>query len=348
MTATATQKPKKTIGRELFLSALKKVMPGLSTTESVEQSSCFVFRNGMIATFNEEICCRYKFDAGIEGAVTGNKLVEILNKLTEDKIDIRNEEGVVKIKAGTSRLVSLVKDESIVLPIDTVESAGDWHPISADFKEAVSVAQQCTVKEHQNFCLTCINVTPTFIEASDNFQIARYPVKTIVKKPTLVKADALRLALTEDNVCEYSISPAWMHFRSADGFIFSCRRYTDDYPDATSYIDDEEGEYVTIPGGMSEAVEKAKVFSSERADNDNVLVRLSPKGMIIQGNGVSGSFREIKDAQGYRGPEITFMISPDILSSISGQHSKCLLSEKRLKASHEKYTYVTALSKADE
>ena len=42
------------VNRQLLLDALMSVTPGLTQKELIEQSSCVVFRNGQVYTFNDE------------------------------------------------------------------------------------------------------------------------------------------------------------------------------------------------------------------------------------------------------------------------------------------------------
>ena len=57
------------INREELLNQLESVLPGLSTREIIEQSSCFVFMNKEVITYNDEISCSHKSRLDIEGAI---------------------------------------------------------------------------------------------------------------------------------------------------------------------------------------------------------------------------------------------------------------------------------------
>ena len=46
------------IPREAFLRTLEAVQPGLDPTGAIEQSSCFIFKDGAVMTFNDEVSCR--------------------------------------------------------------------------------------------------------------------------------------------------------------------------------------------------------------------------------------------------------------------------------------------------
>ena len=67
---------------------------GLSSKDNMEQSSCFVFRNGQVITYNGEICCTspltnaegVPFDC--YGAVPAKTLLQTLRKSPDDEIEI--------------------------------------------------------------------------------------------------------------------------------------------------------------------------------------------------------------------------------------------------------------------
>lgn len=336
----------KKINRQELLQTLEAVSPGLAAREAVEQSSCFIFRDGMVMTFNEEIGCAAPCDIGITGAVVGKKLVEILGKLVEEDLEVELVEGGVLFKKGRRRLQVNMEDK-IVLPIESIEAAEKWRPIPEDMVDAIITAQQCTVRQHENFCLTCVHIAPLFIEGTDNFQIARYPVATGLKKPTLVKGESAKHLLNVGAI-EYTVTPNWLHFRNGNGLQYSCRRYNEVYPNTEPFLEDTSGGDVQLPGGLAEAVEKAQVFSSENVNNDNITISLKQgKGLRIKGEGSSGWFEETKDAD-YKGPPIKFHIAPKLLIDLTKKHTRCKVNENRLLVDNGKFKYITSLADPDQ
>ena len=85
------------VNRELLLQQLQAVQPGLSDKDVVEQSSCVVFKDGKITTFNDEIACSIKTDVKFTGAVPAKALIELLKKLPEETIEIEPTEGELLI-----------------------------------------------------------------------------------------------------------------------------------------------------------------------------------------------------------------------------------------------------------
>jgi hypothetical protein len=73
-----------TVNREQFIKELESVQAGLSVRAATEQSNCFVFSDGVVRTFNDEIACEQKTSLKITGAVIADPLISLLRKLPEE------------------------------------------------------------------------------------------------------------------------------------------------------------------------------------------------------------------------------------------------------------------------
>jgi len=71
-----------------LLGCLELLTPGLAKKELIEQSACFVFRDGLAQTFNDEVACSMKADYGIEGAVPAEPLLNLLRQLPDENIKL--------------------------------------------------------------------------------------------------------------------------------------------------------------------------------------------------------------------------------------------------------------------
>lgn len=337
------------VDKQEFLNALQRVTPGLAAREIVEQSSCFVFLNGHVVTYNEEVACRFPFDAGFEGAVTGKKLQEILGKLKENYVTVTVGEGELLLKPttdkgkGTGRSCGITMESDVTLPVDTVEKVSKWRKLPDGFLEAIEISRQCTVKEHDSFFLTCINIAPEYIEACDNFQVVRYDIKTGLKRSTIVKADSVK-AIVELEMTKFSITKGWMHFKNVDGLELSCRRYDEEYPSLDKFHDDDKGNKVTLPVTLKDAIDKASIFSEDNPDGDNVSVTINKNRIEIAGRGSSGWYREKKKSN-YTGQEISFEMPPKLLAEITQREGfrECKMNERWLSVDVGNWHYRTSL-----
>lgn len=337
------------VSREDLLNNLESVLPGLSKREIVEQSSCFVFTDGRVMTYNDEIACSHKNNLDIEGAVQAEPLLAILRKLAEDEIDFTESEGELRFK-GQKRQGGVRMEQEVLLPIETVEQPEKWRPLPSEFSEGVALVERCAGKDESNFSVTCVHIYPKWVEAYDNLQVARYKMKTGVKEPTLVRRNSIKHIHALD-MTEFSESPSWLHFKNPAGLVLSCRRYMRDELDAAGMLNVSDilkftGEKTILPKGLADAAEKAEIFSSDNSDENLVTVDLKRGKLRITGRGVSGWYQETKSVK-YDGRSLTFRIDPKLLGEITNRHNECEITKERLKVDSKKFVYVTCLG-ADE
>ena len=120
-----------------LLNELELVSSGLSNREILEQSDSFVFVEGTLFTFNEEVSCR--IDSCLEdltAAVKAKPLLEVLRKMSEDEIEINFNDSEFRVR-GKRREAGIRLEKNITLPIRTVEEAEEWNPLPDDFDQAV-------------------------------------------------------------------------------------------------------------------------------------------------------------------------------------------------------------------
>ena len=179
------------IKREELLNQVSSVRPGLSQREMIEQSSCVVFKDGMMITFNDEVACSLPSCLDIEGAVVAEPLIKILTKLKEEFIEITVEKTEIHIQAGKKKKVGISMDAEIQLPIDAMEIPKKWKKLPDDFADAVHLVKRCAGTKETEFVMTCIHIHPKWMEACDNYQVGRYKMKMDIKNPELVRKYSL-------------------------------------------------------------------------------------------------------------------------------------------------------------
>jgi hypothetical protein len=327
--------------REKLLKEVEAVLPGISQKELIEQSSCIIFKDGKIYTYNDEISCRYDTHLKINGAVSAMPLINILRKMKEDEIEIEIGEGELLIK-GNGRKSGIRMEKSIVLPIDSIDEPEKWHKLPDDFTEGLKYVSPCAGKDESSFALTCIHIHPNWLEACDNMQVSRYLTNTGFDKSVLARRDSIKYIISFD-MTEFGETDSWIHFKNPAGLILSCRRYVEEFPDMEPILD-VSGERTVLPKGIKEAVSRAEVFSVENVDNNMVTINLKAGKLRIKGEGASGWFSENKKIK-YTGKDISFKISPSLLSELVQKHNECEITESRLKIEIGKLKYVTVLEK---
>lgn len=326
------------VGREELLRKLELVQPGLSDKELIEQSGCLVFTGGRVVTFNDEVSCRAPSSLnGVEGAVPAKKLLELLRKLTEDSLDLYEEEGRLIVK-GKRKASGIRMEKEVLLAYKTVErpKKGDWRELDPEFLQAVEVVQHCATSDQSMPVLTCVHIHPKWLEACDDYQICRYRIKTGVERPVLVKRDHLKQVVAL-GVTQFAETPGWIHFRS-DEVTVSCRRYLDEYKDVSAAFE-VEGQDINLPKGLVEAAERAALFCEE----DLVTVKIGPGRLRVESEDATGWYYESKKST-YAGPALEFLIPPGLLAELTKKYNACTVSDIKLKVTGEKWQYVTRLN----
>ncbi len=334
------------VKRKELLQKLESVANGLSPRDILEQSSCFIFKGGEVITYNDEVACRVKVDLKITGAITASKLIELLRRLVEEDLDVEQEDGEL-VLIGKKRQAGIKMDKEILLAVDKIEKPKEWKRLAEDFTDAVKVVVQCAGHDESMFTSTCVHLHPKFLEASDNYKMARYKLKTGFNDRALVRGSAIQ-AITQLGMTEFNESETWLHFRNPSGLIVSCKRYSDvdEFPDLTPWIN-SKGHPSVLPKGLPEALSRANIFTSENTDEQNhVSIELKPGKVRIRGEGASGWYSETKKLT-YNGKPMKFFIAPKLFMDLLRQHNECEISPETIKIDNGKFVYVASLDVSD-
>jgi DNA polymerase III sliding clamp (beta) subunit (PCNA family) len=330
------------VKREDFLHKLEEVQPGLSARAIVQQSNCFGFLNGEVITFNEDVACRVKSGVGkeLKGAVQAGPLVEMLKAYPDEEIEVLVKKGVFLIK-GKGKVTKFRMEAEVLMPMEAVEKPGSWNPIHKDFTDAIGIVESCASSDRTRFDWTCIHITPKFMEACDDHQLARYNLKTGVEKPTLVKRDSLR-HIPGLGMTEISETAGWLHFRNAEGLVMSCQKEEGQYDDLSEHFK-IDGQKVVLPKALGETVARAEVMSKENANKNLILVETHGGQMRVRGEGSIGEHIEMRKIK-YDGPDMAFAVSPKLLIELVDKYTDARLSPSRkLKVDGGKWTYMACL-----
>lgn len=328
------------INRIELLAQLDALAPGLSPQEMIEQSSCFAFRGGYAMTFNDEIACRSRTALEIEGAVTAAPLLGLLRKLPDDEIDASTRGGELLISGKGRRDAGIRMETEVTLPVDAVERPAAWGPLPPEFVEAVSTVSQCAGKDESKFYLTCVHITPRYVEACDNLQATQFRFATGFAADALVRRDSIRHIATH-GATEFAETETWLHFRNPNRVVLSLRRFVEDYPSLREILK-VDGKPTELPRGIAEAAERADVFASENADAEAVTISMRPGRLELRAESSQGWYSERKSVK-YAGPPLSFTIAPKILADLVKRHNQCVITPERLLVDGGKFRYVTCL-----
>lgn len=334
--------------REDLLRCLESVQAGLAPRNIVEQSNCFVFRDGQVFTFNDEIACRCPtgLGKGIDGAVPADKMLEVIRRRPEEEVLLEQSDSRLYVK-GTKggRKSWLIVDQEVSLPIDNLTLPDKWTKLPEEFGDAMALVLQCASLDASRPVATCVHLHPKWVEASDDVQACRWSLATNFPDSTLIKRSSAQ-AVASLGMIEFALDDTWAHFRSKTGLVISCRRYPDDFP-ALSKDLKVEGTPVTLPKNLPDALDLAQVFSAENDQANLVRIDLKPGRLWVRAEGISGGHEEPRKVE-YSGPKLSFLIAPQILIDLVKRHGECQLTADRLKVDAGAYRYVTALNPTEQ
>lgn len=338
--------PETKVNRERLLYQLESIQCGLAQREIIEQSTCFVFRDDRVWTFNDEICCSSDCEVKSEGAIPAKALLELLRKHPDDLLTVSNSNGQLTI-GGKKKSTEFRMEREVFLQVDAVERPEKWRKLADDFAEGIGMVHECASRDETEKLAVYVHITPTFVEAADRRQVARYHLKTGCKEEFLVRHDSIKHIVAQ-GMTEIAEGEGWTHFRNPSGMVLSCRRVFGEYMDLDPCFD-MQGKPILFPKNLIEAAERAGIFSSENLKNDRVIVRLKPGKVQVLGEGISGRHREMHDVK-YKGPPLEFRIAPKMLGDIVKKYAKASICESRLKVEGDdgKWAYVAYLSPVKE
>lgn len=363
---TKIEKPL-TVNREHLLSALDFAKGGLAQREIIQQSTCFIFKDGLIQTYNEKTCCRIPSPLGsnLTAAIPSAPLLEILGELPEEELQVSLKNNQLQLK-GRGRVAKINIEARIYLDVDSIEqplegAKGEgWTPLHDDFCEAISIVQQCAMFKGGEAALSCIHIHPQWVEACDLARVCfcRFALSTLFPESVLIRRESVQ-NLGNMGASRFAITNGWVHFEGPRGAVLSCRRYTDvvDFPDLSPNVQ-IVGQPLEFSKSLPDELKRAQIFASPDGEDNNFL-RIDvyqtlngkdggKKGeMRLEGKGPAGSYTCRKGA-GYQGEDMTFYIPPQMLLDIlKKEEAKFSVTPKFLVAKTEKYHYVAGLAQMD-
>lgn len=329
------------VSRESALRSLSVISAGISPAGDVDQSNCFVFREGKAFTYNEHVACEIDSPFGdtIEGAVHAPTVLGVLSKYPDEEIDVVQTDAEVVIKTSRKR-TSIRCDSEIVMPLDLVELPKKWRKLDPSFSEAVTAVKDCAATDGEKFYITCIHMTPDHVEACDNYQMARYTIAMPLRESILVKQSSI-VPMLSYGMNRMGETKTWVHFKNDLGLIYSVRRHLEDYLQLDAFFEGS-GDDIPIPAGIDEAVTRAELFTAKN-DVNTVMIELGAGKLKIVGTGVHGKHQELKKSN-YEGPDISFMIQPKVFGQLGNRAKTFQLAQGRLVLLSGPLSYATRIS----
>lgn len=336
--------------KEALLTALEIVKPGLASKEAIEQTTAFAFVKKRVVTYNDEISISHPLE-GIDftGAVQAEELYQLLKKIKPKKgekesdleIDVKITDHEILISAGRIKAGITLQSE-VKLPLEEISKPGKWLPLPEGFLKSAQFVMGACSKSQSKPALMCVHVHEDgYAEGSDNYRIMRHQIKEPMPVKTfLIPASSVRalLTITPTQIAE---SSGWVHFKTEENTIISCRIFEDTYPDATKFLN-VQGTEISFPKTISAILDRASIFSkNENNEEGEVHIQLDKNRIKIRSKSIAGWFEEEANVP-YDGEPLEFEVTPSMLTNVLNESQTCIYSERLLKFEGENWVYIAA------
>jgi hypothetical protein len=322
--------------------ALEIVKPGLANKEMIEQSTSFAFIGGHVVTYNDEISIRHPTPyIEFKGAIQAEELYQLIGKIKPNEMDIEISETEILIKSGRTK-AGLALQQEIKLPLDEITEATNWFKLPKNFIEGLKFVSPSCSTDMSTAILTCVNITKNNCQASDRYQIAEFQFSKPTKLECLLPASSAQVVI-KLNPKFYSLSSGWVHFKTEEETILSCRILEDKFPDVTKFFK-FEGDAIEFPQSISNILDRASVFSKRQTVIDEmVTIFLSKNKIKIKAVSETGSWIEEPAKIVYKGGDMQFDVTPSLLTGILSQSNTCTKSATFIRFESENWRFLAAL-----
>lgn len=335
------------VNRQELLSILEKLQPAVAKKEIIEQSTHFIFEEGVgIRTYNDQIAISAEFDTDINGTVPANELYGIINKIKDSEIDIETDDKNLIIKYGRKSSAKIAMSDRIKIIGPKLPTKQRWKSLPEHFHlDAKFCSFSASTNASSGGGINCIYVNDNLMMSTDRFRATRIdmgtPIPDLLLIPALV-ADQLRIYAPN----KYLLTDAWVHLKNDDKVIFSFRKIEDEYPITEDRIDDmfnTNGEKVIFPSSFKEVVDRVQIMSQEDVEIDRyITLRLEKNILICESNSKKGSIKEELRIK-YSGESKEVKVNPIFLSEILS-HLKELTIGDKLHFQGDTFEHVICLS----
>lgn len=320
------------INRKDLQNALIIVKPGLSNKDILEQTTSFAFINGRVTTYNDEISISHPVKGiNFEGAIKAEELYGLLTRLNKDEIELGVDNNELQIRCGRVKAGLQLEDE-IQLP--DVLPKGKWKklPNPNQFKDYMIMAMQTCSTDMAEVKLTCVCVRKDGgIIGSDNYRVVQCTGSKSPVADYLIPATSIS-ELVKINPVQIQLEKNWVHFKSENDTIFSCRRVNVEYLEQELINDiikfNKKGK-IEFPDKIEEMLQRVGEFAKRQIVTDSNVEVSIQNGKLLMRAVADQTKSWIEDKSSIEcDKNISFMITPKLFENILKVTRTCVLDKK--------------------
>jgi len=329
------------IERKQLISILEKIKPGISTNNTLESMSYFLFSGKTISTYNDLISVQYPLKTDFSLFVKAEDLFKILSKTTVNEILLKEEKEKLIVSSKNFRVnLTTIKDEEITTRIKLIRKSLKiikWKNLPKSFCNSILTCHLTASKNESEGTLTCVCIDGVDCVASDNKRISHTILDEKMDK-MFIKASQIRNLVNIDPI-EYGITKSWLHFKNKEGCIFSIRKIDGKFPDFLQFME-FKGDKIDFPASIMEGIDITSVLMD--LSNPALNFKLSKNNIALSVKSEHGT-AQYKSKMEYDGKEINFAINPEFLKEMMSHSFSIFIGEGRAKLIVDSFVLVTAL-----
>ena len=335
------------VDRKHLLEVLQTVQPGLAGKEIIELSTSFIFMEGRVLTYNDKVSISRPIDVDFEGVVVAKEFVKLLEKLKDEEVDISIDKAHLIVKGKKNKAgINIEKSTNIDEILDVLGKVKKWSALPATFVEGLSYCLSSVGKDMTRALLTCIHCNGNKMMSSDDVRITVFDLGEHADIEALNVPSEAAEGLRSFSPLKYATTKGWAHFKAENDAVFSCRLLTGEYAaDKTmKYVEKAaEGEKFALPQGLSEALDRAGIFSTgveiKTANDNRVRLTLADGNVTIKGEGNAGWFEETSRVR-YKGDPLEFDVNPTFLQQILSHTNEVTINNRTLRFETDDFIHV--------
>lgn len=345
------------LNRSELVKVLDLVKPAVSAKDNNMQQDCFVFHDGHILTYNDDMAIHHilyeEMDELENLIVPAKEFYALINRLTSETIDLNVADDCIEIKAGRAK-AKLKTQREIKMPLNEL---CDWqikgNPTPKELSKALSLVAPACGKNMTQPLTTCVFFNGNYVVATDNYCCARYKFKNFEwLNPFYIPQSTVNTLAKYEPESYVVKSNGWVRFGLDDmACLIDCRTYYEGQPFAeVNSLFDEKGDEFVFPAKLTDALERAGVFVKDaKADalteDPFVQISLEKDKLIINGKGIAGEYSENMRV-GYNGKPRSFLINTSLLTRVLQEKYKCEICSRFVHIYDKNYDYVVVYKDA--
>lgn len=339
------------IDKETLLTALKRVKPGLSKKEFVEQATHFIFSDNEVVTFSDSICIMHPLLCDFDFSVKGEEFYKIIDSIKESTIDFSIKDSTLKIKTKQTKagLALFLGEESKIKPLinsikQNISEPDFWKKLPKDFLVGTALCAFSASKDLSTGVRACVAIKNDSVYSTDNIRASLYVMESSMDSIILIARDVAELQ--KYNIVEYGVSESWAHFKTEDGIIFSCKLMIGEYPyeNIESIFIDQDAVF-SYPPEFKDMVESVILLTEGDVDiNRFVTITIGDNKLSVKASQERNWIEKSIDFS-YESEPFSFIINPIFLGNVLNVATAFAKNEKLAQFTAPNFYHVLSLPK---